>query len=208
MLVEPLSGPVICDVLLVLPCGQLSRLGSLLGFPFLWGCRSTVLRLRASNVLRAPDGWSALMAAGQFGTAAMVKVLVLAKADLNLQMKNGWCAVIAAAQFGTTAMVQELVAAKANVNLQTENGWSVLMAAALGGNAEMVQDLIDGKADVNQQTHTGSTALMMTAVSGNVASARELMTNHCNQQERIRPVPRIYCGPLSVGFASACVARS
>ena len=34
------------------------------------------------------------------------------------------------------------------------------------------------------------------------------MTNHCNQQERIRPVPRICCGPLSVGFASACVARS
>ena len=138
MLVEPLSGPVICDILLVLPCGQLSRLRSLLGFPFLWGCRSTVLRLRASNVLRTPDGWSALMAAGQFGAAGMVKVLVLAKADLNLQMKNGWCAVIAAAQFGTTAMVQELVEAKANVNLQTENGWSALMAAALGGNAEMV----------------------------------------------------------------------
>lgn len=141
---------------------------------------SNLVGLRADPNLRTPDGWSALMAAGQFGTAAMVKVLVLAKADLNLQMKNGWCAVIAAAQFGTTAMVQELVAAKANVNLQTENGWSVLMAAALGGNAEMVQDLIDGKADVNQQTHTGSTALMMTAVSGNVASARELLDAHAD----------------------------
>ncbi|CAE7517150.1 Ank2 [Symbiodinium sp. CCMP2456] len=130
--------------------------------------------------LRTPDGWSALMAAGQFGTAAMVKVLVLAKADLNLQMKNGWCAVIAAAQFGTTAMVQELVEAKANVNLQTENGWSALMAAALGRNAEMVQDLIDGKADVNQQTHTGSSALIMTAVSGDVASARELLDAHAD----------------------------
>jgi ankyrin repeat protein len=86
--------------------------------------------------LNAPseDGITALIAASSEGHAECVKLLIEAKADVNVQDKDGTNSVMAASARGQLEVVTALLAAGASVNEQNTDGHTALMFAYNGKN--------------------------------------------------------------------------
>jgi len=106
------------------------------------------------------DGATALHKAAEYGNAEVVKILVDAKADVDVQERHGYTALHYAIMHGHTEIVKILVDAKADVDVQERHGDTALTYAALKGHTEIVKILVDVKADVDLQNNFGDTALI------------------------------------------------
>lgn len=89
------------------------------------------------------------------------KLLIAAKADVNLKNSNGSTALMRADNAGICKL---LIDAGACVNHQSKRkGLTKLMCAAMHDRPEICQVLIDAGADINRQDNTGNTALIWAA---------------------------------------------
>ena len=111
-------------------------------------------------------GWTALMWASLGGHTEIVKVLVAAGANVNLQGSAGMTALRWASGRGHTEVVKVLIASGANVNLQDSDGWTAAMGASVVGYTEVVKALVAAGANVNLRGSTGITALMRASSYG------------------------------------------
>jgi len=118
-------------------------------------------------------GLTALMMASRNSktesTENTVKMLIEAKANVDLQEKDGWTALMMASRYSngdsTENTVKMLIEAKANVDLQNNDGWTALMMACGYSNGDSTENtvkmLIEAKANIDLHNNNGWTALMM-----------------------------------------------
>lgn len=88
----------------------------------------------------------------------ILKVLITAGADLNIQNEEGWTPLHIAALHNNTEIVSMLVTAGAHLNVQNESGLTPLIVAASNNNKEVVQILIFAGADLDLVDNYGRKA--------------------------------------------------
>ncbi len=109
--------------------------------------------------IRDSNGDTPLIYAAKVGNFVAVKLLIGAKAQVNLDNK-GTTPLMAGAYNGKLDIVKLLVAAKADINAIDENGDTALILATKKGHYEIVKFLIYSKADLNIKNKMGHTALI------------------------------------------------
>jgi ankyrin repeat protein len=101
----------------------------------------------------------------------IIKRLIDATVDINLQENKGFTALMMAARYSnlnrTENIIKMLIDAGANIDLQMNDGWTALMMAARNSNTTSTENtvkmLIDANADINLQKDDRWTALMLAA---------------------------------------------
>ncbi len=106
------------------------------------------------NFNRTPLHWAAWG-----GRVEIVRMLIDAGANVNVQDEWGNTPLHEATSLGRVEIAQMLIDARANVNVQDNDGGTPLHRAAEFGKTEIAQMLIDAKADLNVQAKNGRTAL-------------------------------------------------
>jgi cytohesin len=105
---------------------------------------------------------------------AILKLLLAAKADPNVQDKEGRTALSFAAEGGRLAEVKSLLAAKADPNITNKFGRGPLYYATGGNHTEEAQLLLEAKADPNPPT-SSVTLLHLAVTRTNVALVEALL---------------------------------
>uniref|UniRef100_A0A0G4FF66 Uncharacterized protein n=1 Tax=Chromera velia CCMP2878 TaxID=1169474 RepID=A0A0G4FF66_9ALVE len=85
------------------------------------------------------------------GHTDIVRLLVDAKANVDMEDQDGMTAVMVASVNGHTDIVRLLVDAKANVDMLNKHGNTALLVASDEGHADIVRLLVDAKANVDMQ---------------------------------------------------------
>ena len=143
------------------------------------------LRNGANPNIGAPDNMTPLMAAVQQDNVEIVKLLLEAGADVNVQEKSGGLTALSlACHAGKTANVAALISAGADLNRPTRVGNTPLMQAIGFYHKEAALLLISSGADVNYATQTGNTALMCAARRGHDDIVRELIAHNARTDIR------------------------
>lgn len=83
-----------------------------------------------------------LSVASHCGVAAVVRILLEAGADPNLENGENFTPLMFAAQGGHLAVVQNLISAGANIHAVNDHGEDALSMAAWGGQIEMVEYML------------------------------------------------------------------
>lgn len=136
------------------------------------------LLLEASaNIDHQVWGWTVLMRAAAQSDKHLMKILLGACANTDVQNMKGYTALILATLNGHEACVKLLIDAKANSNLQDKKGRTALIYAAQDGHEACVQHLLEAKANPDLQDSAGCTALM-SAAQYNYLSSCELLVHH------------------------------
>ncbi|MHC4620631.1 MAG: ankyrin repeat domain-containing protein [Planctomycetota bacterium] len=134
--------------------------------------------VKANVNVEQTNGTTALMVAAQNGHMEIVKALLEAKADVNIQRKtDGVTALWMAAQNGHVEVVKLLLESKADVNVKDKTyGATALMMAAQKGHTDIVKLLLENKADVNAKDKTnGVTTLYIAAQKGHADIVKALL---------------------------------
>ncbi len=121
------------------------------------------------------DGWAPLHGAARDGRVEIVRMLIDAGANVNVQTNYGKTPLHWAAWNGRVEVVRMLIGAGADVNLKDNDGWTPLHVAAGYGRVEIARMLIDAKADLNVQDNSEQTPLHRAADNGRVDIARMLI---------------------------------
>jgi ankyrin repeat protein len=82
----------------------------------------------------------------------MIKILIDAGSDVNVEAKAGFTPLMWAAKNNRTAAVKELVTAKADVNKQDVSKHTPLAFAAEAGNIDILKMLVSAGANINAET--------------------------------------------------------
>ncbi|MBZ5602567.1 MAG: ankyrin repeat domain-containing protein [Acidobacteriia bacterium] len=122
------------------------------------------------------DGSTALHWAAQKDDVELAKVLLEAKAKIDVTTRLGAATpLFMACRSGNAAIIELLIKAGAEVNSPDEHGTTPLMMAAAAGNRDAVKVLIDHGANVNAREGVhGQTALMFAAALGRADAIRVL----------------------------------
>lgn len=119
---------------------------------------------------RNANGSNALYAAGYWGQAEIVQVLVAAEANLEIQdEQSGWTPLMGAVRMNQQVTVKTLLEAGANPNAWSQDHDAypsltpLMMAASYCVNIEIFNELIRYGADINAKNKYGNTALMIAA---------------------------------------------
>lgn len=127
------------------------------------------------------EGISPLIAASSEGHVEVVKLLVAAKADVNVVDKDKTSALMAASARGHLDVVKELIAAGAKVNEQNTDGHTALMFAYNGKN--QVETLWErynqyvNEAEEPEADDAGTGALIRDALDKHLSLIDDLMKN-------------------------------
>ena len=155
---------------------------------------------RTTEVVQEEDhGWTALHHAAFWGHVNVVRLLIAARADVQLATSNGRSALYAAAENGHADTVAELLRAGAYVNQETADGAIPLTAAATNGHERVVELLLQYESDVNHVTRdgTGSTPLSAATRNGHelvaerLRSAGALQHHGGSVQVQLLPQPHV-----------------
>ena len=119
-----------------------------------------------SSDLKELDGDTPIIVASLQSSAAILRVLLQYKANVNEQSKAGKTALIYSCVNGNVECVKVLMEYNANVNTQSFYGNTALNYAAYYGRLEIVKLLLDAKADVDTANNDGKTALMNASSRG------------------------------------------
>ena len=109
---------------------------------------------------RDADGWTALAIATLYGYIDVMKLLITAKADVNIMNSRLECPLFLACENSRIEATQLLLDAGATVELQNAEGWTPMLVSAYADCIELMQMLIDAKADVNTRSDRGRTPLI------------------------------------------------
>jgi ankyrin repeat protein len=139
----------------------------------------TALKQGYNSDERDPENRTALMYAAFNGQAEIVKKLIAAGADVNLQDNTGTSALMFAASApGGTETVQLLLDAGAKINMIDSNEhFTALMWAAAEGQAENVKLLLKHKADTTLTDTDGDTAESFAAQKGHTEVVKILQAS-------------------------------
>ncbi len=123
------------------------------------------------------DGMTALHWAANRGDAALVAVLLRAKASVKATTRIGaYTPLHIASQGGNASVVKTLLGAGADARAVTTEGATTLHLAAMGGDSVVITALAAAGADVNAAEPTwGQTPLMVAAARGRAAGVRALL---------------------------------
>ena len=129
-------------------------------------------------------GTTPLMKAERIGTAAEVKALIAADADVTVKNKYGKTALHHAADTGKTEMVPLLLDADADVNDKDDYGDTALQVAARNGHTDMVKELIKRGANIDAKDKQGNTALHNSVGRKDENMVNLLIDEGANKEER------------------------
>lgn len=110
----------------------------------------------------------------------IVKMLIRAGCNVNLQDNDGNTALSVATRYSDIKIVKLLINAGSNVNLHNREGWTALMIASRYSNIKIVKLLIDAGADVNMQNSNKWIALMMASRYSTVEKVKLLIESGSN----------------------------
>jgi ankyrin repeat protein len=105
------------------------------------------------------DELTPLMIACQKDEKEIVRILIRASADLNIQNKYGDTALHLALKSGNCFIAKLLIASQADLNLQNNLGQTPLMLAASQGDDSIVRELINAKAKIDSKDLEGKDAI-------------------------------------------------
>jgi len=121
-------------------------------------------------------GVTALSIAAASGDIAAVRLLLQAKADLELVDERDCSPLLVAAREGNKAMCEMLLAGRADVNArQAESAKTALLFAAGIGNVDVCATLLAARADLEARTDTQVAALHAAAANGHEEVCRHLV---------------------------------
>jgi hypothetical protein len=104
-----------------------------------------------------------------------VRLLLGARADVNVKDPDGRTALILASGRGYVEVVRLLLGAKANANARGDDGSTALMWASQAGHVEVVRALLAEGADVNSEDRAGRTALIGASYNGHLDVVKALL---------------------------------
>lgn len=120
-------------------------------------------------------GQTALMRAAGNGHIEVIKILIEAKADLNLKDAKGMTALDSAADMGKEEAAILLFNAGAKGNYKPPGPNENLLQTARGGSAKGLQDYLKAGADINARDKDGRTALMLATPFGDVDTVQAFL---------------------------------
>jgi len=125
---------------------------------------SLLQQARQENILLNVDAqnslkYTALHIACFYRDTALVKLLIDAKASVNLADQYGLTPLHFASFNGHSEVVRQLIGAHASVNLRDENGHTPLHCASFKGHPEVVRQLLDAGASIEAKNSKSKTAL-------------------------------------------------
>jgi hypothetical protein len=113
------------------------------------------------NLYQTANGWRALHASAARGHAACARLLIDAKADMEVRSRKGATPLYFACGWGHLECVQVLLSSNADVAKAADNnGMTPAHAAADHGHSECLDLLIKAGADVNARTNDDATPAM------------------------------------------------
>uniref|UniRef100_A0A0G4GPB4 Uncharacterized protein n=1 Tax=Chromera velia CCMP2878 TaxID=1169474 RepID=A0A0G4GPB4_9ALVE len=138
----------------------------------------TLLEYGAAVERRDSAGWSALIRASWKGRTPVVKVLLEAKAAIDVVTEDKhWTALMQASHKGHLDVVRVLTEAGADPNKSARDGeYTALLLASMAGHSKVVEILISAGANMEAcDGHYGSTPLIWASDIGNVEVVRILI---------------------------------
>ncbi|CAE7667629.1 unnamed protein product [Symbiodinium pilosum] len=103
---------------------------------------------------------------GAIGKKSTLELLLLHKADANVQSVEGLSPLIIVCAYDRPHAVKQLLDAKAQVNMATAKGQSAMLMAAVNDLPGVAKALIVGNADVNQANGKGESPLSVSEKNG------------------------------------------
>jgi len=117
-------------------------------------------------------------------SAALIRKLLDAGADVNAPQVDGMTALHWAVYNDDVATARLLVRAGAKVNAANRYGVPPLSLACTNGNADLVKLLLEAGADANATLPGGETVLMTAARAGNVDAVKSLLARNADPNAR------------------------
>lgn len=131
--------------------------------------------VRDINATRPSSGESLLSAAVGHANREMIKVLMLAGADVNVRNGDGRTALMALSDRATAEIARDLIDAGAKMNARDNYGDSALIIAAGSANPSVLKELLKAGARVDAIDSAEETALFAAARGDKVESVRVLV---------------------------------
>jgi hypothetical protein len=131
-------------------------------------------------------GWgqTALMCAARDGCVESVKILLKAKANVEVKVKDGETAFLKSVKGGHLAVVKILLEAKADVDVKGFGGKTAVMYAAMYGHVEILKLLLKANANVDARGTYGETAIMRAASEGHIETVNILLEAKANIENK------------------------
>jgi serine/threonine-protein phosphatase 6 regulatory ankyrin repeat subunit B len=131
--------------------------------------------------MRSEEGGTMRWNGSKSGIEAVIKQLIAARCNIDLQTKNGCTPLQIAAGEGQVGNVKQLIDARCNVDLWDERGCTALHAAAeLTGNDAVTKQLIAARCNVDLQMKDGRTPLHIAAGKGHETVTEQLIAARCS----------------------------
>ncbi len=126
------------------------------------------------NAFDRHHGTFGIIRAAQLGDVGLLKALVAAGRDVNVQKPTGEIPLISAARVGKTEAVQFLLDSGAKVDAQDSQGMTALALAAAWGHTNTVRVLERANANKEAKDINGNTPLMQATFGNRVATVEAL----------------------------------
>jgi ankyrin repeat protein len=125
-------------------------------------------QVNLSGIYKSYANISPLSLAAFNGLDDLISPLLIAKADINFQMKDGRTALIWASIGGNTGVIDKLLNFNADINIQDVDGKTALIHAAQSGNMNAVSTLVNAEAFINTEDNHQKTALTYAMETGSI----------------------------------------
>ncbi|MEO6445078.1 MAG: ankyrin repeat domain-containing protein [Gemmatimonadaceae bacterium] len=134
------------------------------------------------------DGMTALHWSARHGDAAVVTLLLRARANVRAATRIGaYTALHVASEVGSAPVVTALLKAGADARAVTTNGVTALHLAAMSGSADAVSALLAAGAEINaRESGWGQTPLMLAAARGRADAVTLLLKRGADAAVRAR----------------------
>jgi len=110
---------------------------------------------RANPDIQDVNGWNALLVCcrnGWPGHLSIIKVLLDAGANINVQANGGWSPIWLSSSNGHISIVRELIRRGANLNIPNNTGHMPIDAAVYDGHIDVVKELVAAGATISNDT--------------------------------------------------------